>query len=214
MLLRGLPHLAKNMKRHCNKGKNKKALVESEHEPDLFMISELYPLPEKAADGSIMLQCTMQGGPRARMPVYTGEPSCPPAAATDQASQMNRALLVEEGGFAEIGEVPITNGSTANLAFAGGLRFPTAAAPLPQVQVITGLKAEQSIMTMPIPMNNAFALQHPMLQLLKLHQPDGLGFVCANSSQFVAGYAAAMAQGLQYFNAMLQSNIQAFHSRS
>lgn len=213
MFLRGLPHLAKKMKRHCTKGRNKKALVESKHEPDLCKISELYPLPEKAADDSIMLQCTMQGGPRARMPVYTRSPlaqQCLAPAATIQVSQLNSALMVQGAGpdrIAEIGEmVPIAND-------AGVITFPTAAPPLSQVQGITGLKAEQSMAMMPIPMNPAFVLQNPILQLLSMvHQPGNPGFACASSSQFAAGFAVAMAQGQQYFSTMLQSNIQAIHS--
>jgi hypothetical protein len=66
--LRGLPHLAKEMKR-CD---NIKQEAEPHHEPDLYKISKLFPLPEKVNDSSILLLCTMKGGPMARMPIYTG----------------------------------------------------------------------------------------------------------------------------------------------
>jgi len=61
--------LCKEMKRP---GVNQKKTGNPEEEPDFYKIAELYPLPEKATDDSIMLNCTVQGGPKARMPIYTG----------------------------------------------------------------------------------------------------------------------------------------------
>ncbi len=46
--------------------------VDVDHEPDFYKISEISPVPEKADDDSIMLHCTVNGGPKARMPVYGG----------------------------------------------------------------------------------------------------------------------------------------------
>jgi hypothetical protein len=69
MFLRGLPHLCKNMKRP---GISEKQVVDPEHEPDLYKISDMFPVPQKAEDESILLRCTLQGGPKARMPVYSG----------------------------------------------------------------------------------------------------------------------------------------------
>ena len=69
LFLRGMPHLCKQMKRP---GVAQKAAADADHEPDFYRISEMYPLPEKADDESIMLKCTVQGGPKARMPVYCG----------------------------------------------------------------------------------------------------------------------------------------------
>lgn len=69
LFLRGLPHLCKKMKRP---GVAEKAAADPEHEPDFYKISKMFPVPEKAADDeSIMLHCTLQGGPKARMPVYS-----------------------------------------------------------------------------------------------------------------------------------------------
>jgi hypothetical protein len=180
------------MKRLCTKGQKKKSLVEAKHEPDLFKISELYPLPEKAADDSIMLQCTLQGGPSARMPVYTHSPEaeeCQATASTIQASPLNEAQPVQGGAPDPIVEI----------------------GKLSQVQGITVLQAEKSLTTMPMPMSSVFLLQHPMLQLLNMvPQPADPG-VCPSSSQFAAGFAAAMAQG-QFFSTMLQSSMQAFNN--
>ena len=69
MFLRGLPHLCKMMKRP---GVAEKKQSDPEHEPDFYKISEENAVPEKADDESILLQCTLQGGPKARMPIYYG----------------------------------------------------------------------------------------------------------------------------------------------
>ena len=69
MFLRGLPHLCKMMKRPRISLKH---VTDPEHEPDLYKISEERPVPLKPADESILLHCVLQGGPKARMPVYQG----------------------------------------------------------------------------------------------------------------------------------------------
>jgi hypothetical protein len=42
-------------------------------EPDFYKISEMYPVPEKCKDDVVLLPSIMGGGPKARMPVYTGD---------------------------------------------------------------------------------------------------------------------------------------------
>jgi hypothetical protein len=69
LFLRGLPHLCKDMKRP---GVAEKQAADPEHEPDLHKIAEELPVPDKSDDESILLQCTLQGGPKARMPIYSG----------------------------------------------------------------------------------------------------------------------------------------------
>lgn len=69
LFLRGLPHLCKQMKRP---GVSEKQSADPEHEPDFYKIAEQHPVPDKADDESILLQCTLQGGPKARMPIYFG----------------------------------------------------------------------------------------------------------------------------------------------
>jgi hypothetical protein len=93
MFLRGLPHLCKNMKRP---GISEKQIVDPEHEPDLYKISDALPVPQKAEDESILLNCTLQGGPKARMPVYSGNLSSPssldePQWVDQQATAMNQS---------------------------------------------------------------------------------------------------------------------------
>jgi hypothetical protein len=67
--LRGIPHLCKKLKRP---GIAKKVAFDPDHEPDLYRISELHPVPETYTDDTVLLHCTLQGGPKARMPIYTG----------------------------------------------------------------------------------------------------------------------------------------------
>lgn len=67
--LRGLPYLCKQMKRP---GVAEKGSTDVDREPDFYKISELHPVPAKADDESILLPCTVQGGPKARMPIYSG----------------------------------------------------------------------------------------------------------------------------------------------
>jgi hypothetical protein len=69
LFMRGLPHLCKDMKRP---GVAQKQAADPEHEPDFYKIAEHLPVPEKAEDDSILLQCTLSGGPKARMPIYSG----------------------------------------------------------------------------------------------------------------------------------------------
>jgi hypothetical protein len=54
-------------------GISKKQPADPDHEPDLGKISEMYPVPLKPADEeAILLPCILQGGPKARMPIYSG----------------------------------------------------------------------------------------------------------------------------------------------
>jgi len=67
--LRGLPYLIKNMRRPRVA---KKVQIDSEHEPDLALISDLHPLSETALTPDVIaiLNCILKNGPKARMPVH------------------------------------------------------------------------------------------------------------------------------------------------
>ncbi|CAB9526770.1 stress transcription factor A [Seminavis robusta] len=67
--LRGLPHLCKQMKRPA---KSQKELLETGDEPDFYKISEMYPVPERIDQETMLLQSTLQDGPQARMPIISG----------------------------------------------------------------------------------------------------------------------------------------------
>ena len=53
-------------------GVAEKQAADPDQEPDFYRISQEHPIPERAQDESILLQCTLQGGPKARMPIYFG----------------------------------------------------------------------------------------------------------------------------------------------
>lgn len=70
LFLRNLPHLCKKMKRP---GVAEKTTADPDHEPDLYKISEIHPIPSSPCeDENIMLPCTLKEGPKARMPVHYG----------------------------------------------------------------------------------------------------------------------------------------------
>lgn len=64
--LRGLPHLCKDMKRL---GVAQKTPVDPDHEPNLFKISDTFPVPKICSDNSVMLHSTVMNGPRARISI-------------------------------------------------------------------------------------------------------------------------------------------------
>lgn len=99
LFLRGLPHLCKKMKRP---GVAEKEAAAAEHEPDLRKISDIYPVPERADDDSIMLQCTVSGGPKARMPIYGGGfSSTVSSAETDSNTEAAKSLVIQNVSDAE-----------------------------------------------------------------------------------------------------------------
>ena len=54
-------------------GVSEKQAADPEQEPDFYKISEMYPVPEKPVeDDSVLLHFTLQHGPKARMPIYSG----------------------------------------------------------------------------------------------------------------------------------------------
>jgi len=67
--LRALPHLCKDMKRP---GVSEKQPSDPDHEPELGLISQMFPVPEEPRDNSIFLQFILDEGPNARMPIFTG----------------------------------------------------------------------------------------------------------------------------------------------
>jgi len=79
--LRGLPHLWKDMSRP---GTAKKTVINPEHEPDLDAITKLHPLPPctKTPEVAAIFECTMNGGPKARMPI------CPDASVVASIAQL------------------------------------------------------------------------------------------------------------------------------
>jgi hypothetical protein len=72
-----MPHLCKSFKRPT---KSDKQCIDPSQEPDLYHISALYPVPDKANEEALyQMQCMVVSGPNTRMPVYTGLPSTSPS---------------------------------------------------------------------------------------------------------------------------------------
>jgi len=120
--LRNLPHLCKSMKRP---GVSKKLPAEPEHEPNLHAISEQFPVPEHRPDDSILLQCTINGGPKARMPIYSGAVS---SAASAESPNMRNLAPVDQTsvlGFAS------SLGTSHNFTIPPAARAPVVQAPVP-----------------------------------------------------------------------------------
>jgi len=53
-------------------GVSKKQPCDPDHEPDLHLISQMFPVPEEPRDPSIYLNFILEQGPNARMPIFTG----------------------------------------------------------------------------------------------------------------------------------------------
>jgi hypothetical protein len=70
--LRGLPHLCKGMKRP---GVAQKLQVNPKHEPDLYKISELHPLPENVKKESVILFSTLAGGTKTFLSIGSTAPT-------------------------------------------------------------------------------------------------------------------------------------------
>jgi hypothetical protein len=82
--LRGLPHLWKGM---CRSRISKKVAITPGYEPDLDAITNLCPVPPNvndAAEVAAIFDCTMKGGPRARMPI------CPDAAVLASIAKLSK----------------------------------------------------------------------------------------------------------------------------
>ena len=200
MFLRGLPHLCKKMKRP---GVSEKQAADPDHEPDLYKISEEFPVPEKAAgDDSVLLQCTLEGGPKARMPIYSG--------ALFSASKTTN-------GYVSAGTKPtprdqhtldafqMSLGASESLFKNVNVTGPAAA----QIEPVT-LPATSLLTPAPFALpttgdKNMSPLA--MANQLAFAQPNISAAIQASSaaSQFAAGFAAATALSHQQFQAMLGS---------
>ncbi|KAL3922872.1 MAG: hypothetical protein SGILL_001973 [Bacillariaceae sp.] len=178
MFLRGLPHLCKMMKRP---GVSEKQAVDPDHEPDFYKIAEESPVPEKAEDDSILLQCTLQGGPKARMPIYFG-------------SGATASNSLSSGG-------PVTAPVFQNSAMTN---HPTAPAPSAPPQVQHQYPQHQTVSTQPVssvpPSHELYAFPSssiPHMPDLKI--PAGFPSSLSNSS---SGGSTPNHSALSYLHAM------------
>jgi hypothetical protein len=176
LFLRGLPHLCKQMKRP---GVSEKVAVDVDHEPDFYKISAISPVPEKADDDSIMLHCTVNGGPKARMPVYCGGANTTGAVTANATVPATTTTSIQEQAFLASFQQALASADKQQQAnpallmqnaFAASNAF---AAQAPAPAAATGLQ---------------FASIAPATQQ---QQPNAAAQAAA--SQFAAGFAAATA---------------------
>jgi hypothetical protein len=211
LFMRGLPHLCKDMKRP---GVAMKQAADPEHEPDFYKIAEQLPVPEKAEDDSIILQCTLTGGPKARMPIYSGFASAvttfedskpaPVATAVPQLTPRDQQAL---SAFQQ--SLGASESQMKHLSVAAA---PPAVAQPQQVYVPpTAFYASQPN-TLTLPAGNAAMGGNKMHALaaaneLAFSNPNMAAAFQASSaaSQFAAGFAAATALSHQQLRTMLGS---------
>ncbi|CAB9513571.1 shock factor protein [Seminavis robusta] len=223
LFLRGLPHLCKSMKRP---GINEKKQADPDHEPDLYAISEENPIPEKNHDDSVLLHCTLQGGPKARMPIYWGSTaaatSVQPVVHTTAAPKDQLALQSFQQSMNSFDQqvIHMKPPSPMNVSppvvakpivatIPSFLAMPTTGAPptapvpatvpaaAPQANPFAALAAANH-MAFPMPPQMQMAMNPAMPQMQMAVNP-------AMASQFAAGFAAATAMTQQHFNTMFSN---------
>lgn len=215
LFLRGLPHLCKEMKRP---GVAQKQAADPDHEPDFYKISDIHPVPEKAEDDSILLDCTLRGGPKARMPIYSGalntakfsdfmpktEAKVPAAAPTLLTPRDQQTI----GAFQQaLGASENKNANVTPITHAPSLVALPQASFLPTAPTTAVAKAPQPADTVTTSQLTALmAANHLAFGGIPSLNTSMAAFQ-ANSaaSQFAAGFAAATALSQQQFRSMLGS---------
>lgn len=175
--LRGLPHLCKDMKRP---GVSKKVVVDPDHEPDLASISELHPVPIDAApDESIYLHCTVQNGPKARMPIYTGSYS----------SLRNPSLSSNASVLAPSDHEFLSTFQNSLCASEQQLNSNSGPVSLPAAPMATQAVSEGLPSTNLVPLGDTS--EESPAKISSLSTANQFAFINA-TAQFAAGFAAAM----------------------
>lgn len=188
--LRGLPHLCKLMKRP---GVSEKVATDPENEPDLYKISEMFPVPLKAEDDNILLPCTIQGGPKARMPIQSiiSKYSPTPSAVTSSAATPAQSNLMPRDQEAIKGFQESLNG------------IPCKTEIMPSNQVAVPIPVPVPVQAMPPSANSfmpnmALSNTNPLAAANQMAFPAGFDPTTqsqlAFQAQFAAGFAAAMSQ--------------------
>lgn len=211
--IRGLPHLCKTMKRP---GVNQKKTADPEHEPDLYAISEENPVPEKNDDDSVLLHCTVQNGPRARMPIYTG----PVGMANPHTQQGMTSSMMQQNMPTNAPSMPDSKPQAMCISPLTTTEAPKQAVQMPMVM--------PSFFTMPTPtappaaamvpataqavpaapQANSFAAFQHMAAMQSAMPANMMTMNATAASQFAAGFAAATAFSQQHFSTMLMAQQQ------
>lgn len=163
-------------------GVSKKLTADPEHEPDLYKIAELHPLEDRPVDSAILLECTIQGGPKARMPIYSGiiQPTTTPGGVSNPNASGAATTTTTTTATAATAPQLTPHDQEALNSFQAALGGVVAPIPTP-------------VPTMPSPFMMPFA---PMANFPKglaaLSMANQLAFGNA-AAQFAAGFAAAAA---------------------
>lgn len=200
-------------------GVAQKKLATPLHEPDLTAISQLHPVPEALAkddESNVLLtECTLQGGPKARMPIYTGAASIltatasrdtipkPPALQQVQQEhqkeqqalliqqQQQQAVLANQNQHFKPAARPI-----ADFGNSGSRRLPTPS-QLPRPSLATSAAA---VARMPQPQQ---------LQMASLQQQHTISQEQQQHQQQLAAWANMAAQVVQSQQAAAQAQAEA-----
>jgi hypothetical protein len=180
-------------------GVNEKKQADPEHEPDFYRISEEHPIPEKAAeDDSLLLNCTLQGGPKARMPIYWGSTMAATAPAFGMEQQPTMMTMAPT-------PVPVEQKQCSVVSQDMDKKQPASPTLSP---MSTGSNTTKVIFQMPsfmaVPQMTGNAPAH-MQMPMTFAMPTLPGMDPAAASQFAAGFAAATAFSQQHFSQMFQS---------
>ena len=186
-------------------GVSEKQAVDPDHEPDLYKISEIFPVPEKSDDESILLQCTLQGGPKARMPIYS---------ASVVGSSQNTISTADGGANLTPSDQHALAAFQQSLgASENQLSKSNGAEAVPSQATIQPVVLPQSNLIPPVSFNLPYTNGTGMDKSSPLAIANQLAFTNPNmaaafqassaASQFAAGFAAATALSHQQFQAML-----------
>lgn len=198
-----------------------KQAADPELEPDFYNISEENPLPEKAEDETILLHCTIQGGPKARMPIYTGAlASLPPSISVPPAVPNSPPQLTPRDQNVLTGFQEALGASEIQLKALNFTASPAPVAPVAAPQ--PALKASTPINqvsllpppaflsnTMPLPFQFSSGERISPLaaanRLAFTAAPVQTGFPDAAAAQFAAGFAAATALSQHQLRSVLNN---------
>jgi hypothetical protein len=196
-------------------GVSKKQVADPDHEPDFYKISEMHPVPEKAKDDSILLKCTIEGGPKARMPIYSGlisysstKPDFLVPVAGTMATAASQNLTPRD--FASLSSFSNSLGASESQLKAAPQQAP-AAAVAPPLPLMVPPAAMASLGQAPAPAGNPMtalaAANHLAFANPGMAPPNMAAALQASTaaSQFAAGFAAAAALSQQQFRTMMES---------
>ncbi|KAL7431580.1 hypothetical protein ACHAXH_005191 [Discostella pseudostelligera] len=224
--LRAMPWLCKKMRRP--KVAEKKA-IDPEMEPDLNAISLLFPVPDRPPTSEILvLQKTIETGPRARMPVVWdlfNSADYPPSAASQPVGLSNPDNVEDDEGGPVDATLKRSNASYGDLkpaavptpvvAPVAAVRPPSVPATLPsQVAVTTVLNLDSLQRTNHVPNIMPQTSRDTLLHTMEspTHPPPSLAYhgdhqpsALSSDSQIAASFVAASAIHAHHLRIMLSN---------